>query len=120
MTGSRELFEAIAPEFAGSARADVFLSMAARRLSPRTFGRLYPEAVAYLAAHLLTMSPEDGGAEAASAGPVVSRGAGSLSVSYGAVGGLVDVSDSTLAQTRYGREYLAILRSRSATAPGVL
>lgn len=121
MSASRDILNAIAPEFADEPRADLFLTLAAQRIRPSAFGALYGQAVAYLAAHMLTMSPDDGGEGAASAGPVTSRGAGALSIGYGAPGAAASGHvDAALQQTRYGREYLAILRSRAVTAPSVL
>src|SRR5690606_14233886 len=61
MSASRDILNAIAPEFADEPRADLFLTMAAQRIRPSAFGVLYGQAVAYLAAHMLTMSPDDGG-----------------------------------------------------------
>lgn len=120
MTTSAELLEQIAPEFAADPRADLFLTLAASRLHVRTFGNLYVQAVVYLAAHMLTMSPDDDGDEAASAGPVTGRGTGDLSVNYATARPPTNDVDAELGQTRYGRAFLAIRNTRAYVAPFVV
>ena len=50
-----DILKEIAPEFASedAARLDLFVELAAARISAPVFGKVYPQALAYLAAFLL-------------------------------------------------------------------
>jgi|GEM_PF-6461915 len=104
-------FAAIAPEFSGDDPAP-FLAMAAARMDARHFGALYPQAEAYLAAHLMALAHRsaNSGGGGGVVGAVKSASTGGVSVSYG-IDGSIGVGDSSLASTAYGLEYLAILKS---------
>lgn len=63
-------------------------------------GTVYELAVAYLAAHILTISGRSG-----TSGPVASKNEGDLSISYAATSNL-----EGLKSTSYGMEYLRMVR----------
>lgn len=111
------LFE-IAPELAVEPlhRVDTFIGLAAARISASVFGKVYPQAVAYLTAHLMSVSAraQSSGAGGA-AGPVTSASTGGVSVSYGQATAHVSLADSALSTTAYGLEYLALRNSRPGT-----
>lgn len=111
---SRELLKTIAPELASEPdeRLDTFLTLAAQRVGPKAFGRVYQQAVAYLAAHLLTVSNRARDTGMAAAGPVASVGTGGLSVSFGAV---VAMGDESLSTTSYGLEFIELRESRPSS-----
>jgi hypothetical protein len=111
---SRELLKAIAPELEGETdeRLDTFLELASQRVGPKAFGKLYAQAVVYLAAHLLTLSNRARDAGVAAAGPVTSVGTGGLSLSFGAASSM---GDESLSSTIYGLEFLEIRDSRPSS-----
>ena len=104
------LLDAIAPGFAGepSATKQVFIDLAAQRLSATAWGTLYQQGVVYLAAHLMTVRDNAGNGLA---GAVTSVKTGGLSV--GSSGAM---SDHELATTSFGQEFLSLQR-RIATSP---
>lgn len=117
MSTVRNLLVEIAPEFSSedTARLDVFIGLSASRLSARVFGRVYAQAVVYLAAHLLTLSERASSSGGSAAGPITSASTGGVSISYGQVNTAVSVSDATLSTTAYGLEFLALRNSRAGT-----
>ena len=113
------ILAAIAPEVASDARVETFIQLAADRMDAATWGNCYPQGVAYLVAHMLTMANRAAseGTSGGSPGPVTSRGAGDLSIGYGTVGGSYSGSDGDYTQTSYGIQYLSLRDTLSATAP---
>lgn len=105
---SRDDLRILAPELATVADAtlDFHLARAAERMDATEWGALYYQGALYLAAHLATVSSRGAGA---GAGPVVSRQAGAVQISYGAVVGVLN-DDATHATTPYGIEYLNLRR----------
>lgn len=130
MTTQTEMLQAFAPEFVGDTRIALALSLAAQQMATSAvWGNVYDQAVAYLAAHLLTSwgplaGSGSGGGAGGVAGPVTSESAGDVSRSYGSVGsgvsGGLSVSDAMLAATRYGQQYIALRRGRAEGAPGLV
>lgn len=106
-TSTLDILKAIAPEFASKATADLnlFLELAAARLSATVWGRYYQQGVAYLAAHMLELSTREG-----AAGPIQSEQAGQVSRSYGPF-----QHPSHYGATGYGDEFLNIRRQ----VPGI-
>lgn len=100
----------IAPEFdtVSSEKRARFIGYASAEVS---FGGASKDlATAYLAAHMLSMAARTGGA----AGQVTSETEGSLSRSYGSVGGQygqTGYSQTGYSQTGYGQEFMRLLRS---------
>lgn len=105
----------------------VYLELAAERMDSRAWGNVYGQAVAYLAAHILTIarrgdaSAAGGGAGAGQGGTgaVSSISTGDWSVSFGgsltgAEGGVDTLAEASLMTTRHGKEYLALRRTRAA------
>lgn len=92
----------IAPEFdsVSSEKRARFIGYASEEVK---FGGVSKDrATALLAAHMLSMAARTGGA----AGQVTSETEGSLSRSYGSVGG-----QNGYSQTGYGQEFLRLLKS---------
>src|SRR5690554_4956974 len=112
-----DILKEIAPEFASedAARLDLFVELAAARISASVFGKVYPQALAYLTAHLLSVSARASTSGAGAAGPVTSATTGGVSVSYGQVAASVSVTDAALSTTAYGLEFLALRNSRAGT-----
>ena len=105
-----ELLVKVAPGFSGDADIDLFVEIAASRLSPTIFGTQYRYAVALFAAHMLEM--RDRGEEGAGATPVTSERAGEVARSYAAPKeGQVEDLDLTT----YGRQYKSLRDSRPGT-----
>jgi len=92
------LLATVAPDVGCSANAPLAVQMAEQRIGQH-FGGKREQAVAYLAAHILTVG-EIGGA---AAGPVTSEREGDLARSYG-----VSAGGGGLETTAYGREFQAI------------
>ena len=107
----------IAPELAGEdeKRLERFIEMASRRVSARVFGKLYPDAVVYLAAHLITVSNRAKKTGTAGAGPVQQVRTGGTTIAFGGGGNASAAGDEALNATPYGQEYLAIRNSRALT-----
>lgn len=102
-------FAIIAPEFSGEDPAP-FLEMAAQRISARFFGELYPQAQAYLAAHLMALAKRSaaGGGVGGTVGAIASATTGGVSVSYQTTADF-GVRGSSLSTTPYGLAYLELL-----------
>lgn len=117
MAGAVDILVEIAPELASETptRLDLFLELAASRISPEVFGRVYVQAVAYLAAHLLTLANRAQDVGTAAPGAVQSASTGGVSVAFGSTGAPLSVSDAALGQTNYGLQYLELRNSRAAT-----
>lgn len=111
--GTPAMFAALFPEFGGEpqARVDAFLTIAAKVVGV-PWGSLRQEGIVWLAAHMLAVANQGQAGDGNAAGPVTSRKAGDLSVSYGQIGGLHS-SDAVLATTSYGRTYLALRATRA-------
>src|SRR5690606_23805009 len=83
-------------------------------------GRVYAQAVAYLAAHLAVLSQRAAfaaGAGVVGGGPVAGVTTGGLSVSFGQaqVTAASSLGDESLKTTAYGLEFLALRASRPKT-----
>lgn len=103
-----QTIEDIAPELASidPDRRDRIIALAENQVSAKVFGDLYEAAVAYLAAHMLTMAGRSG-----KAGAVTSISEGQLSIGYQA-----GQNVSGLMATSYGQEFVR-LRSQRVIAP---
>lgn len=122
MASSIDTLEFVAPEFSGlsDSTKETALEMAAQRLDPPTWGRLYEQAAAYLAAHLLKLrdrsqqlSQTGGGT-----GGIRSIKTGDLSVSFqGSGSNASTMTEEALGSTEYGQQYLS-LRDRLAAGAG--
>lgn len=136
MPTALELFRGLVPSLCEEtdARVGLFLDAAARRLDASAWGAVYPDALVYMAAHLLTLSPgpdttaaasAGGGAAGAIAGPITKKKAGDLEVSFGTSGGTsggggggsTSNTDNDLTTTHWGRQFLALRDTRAAGAP---
>lgn len=113
-----ELVSAFAPKFATDSRVGTFADLAAQTLTASAWGAVYGQAVALLTCHMLTLLPADADADDSSveaAGPVQSKSAGDVSVSYAAASGVtgeVAIEDADLLRTVYGRRFIALRDSR--------
>lgn len=112
--------KAIAPTQTASMTDDeinVFIELAVGRLGPCQWGNLYSQGVAYLAAHLLTITARGGaGGGTGASGPVQQEMAGRVMVSY-ANAASSSGSGSDLGSTPYGQEFLALRRKLAALRP---
>lgn len=100
----------IAPALAVNANAPLYITAAREELNACMYGANYEKAVAYLAAHTMTLALDpmrSGGA----AGAVTSKSEGQLSISYGA--GAAGGTD--WGQTSYG---MALIRLTAACGSG--
>lgn len=97
---------------------EVFIALAADRLSAEVWGaRLYPQGVAYLAAHLLTITARGAaGGGSGAAGPVRQEMAGRVMVSY-SDSAASSGAGSDLGATPYGQEFLALRRKLAGVRP---
>lgn len=106
--------EARAPEFVGDSRAQTFIDEALLLHDSEHWGNAFCIAMAYYAAHCLTVLPADGTAPAGLTGaPITSIGTGGMSVGYGSASGPGMLpEDQALMTTVYGRKYLQIRSTR--------
>lgn len=126
---------ALAPEYAAETDEVLmtYLDFAAQRLDARAFGGVYAQAVAYLAAHILTIARRGvaggagGGAGAGqgASGAVTAVSTGDWSVSFagglnGSEGGVDTLAEASLMTTRFGKEFLALRRTRAASRSRVI
>lgn len=97
---------------------EVFIALAADRMSPEVWGsRLYPQGLAYLTAHLLTMAARGAaGGGAGAAGPVKQEMAGRVMVSY-ATSASAGAGANDLDSTPYGQEFKALQRKLPGIRP---
>lgn len=123
MTALTDLVDFIAPNFAtDTTRRDTAITMATRYLGATSakWGAVYNDAIANLAAHLLTIYDPNGpfaaGAGSVGAGPVTSIRTGDWAVSYAgpATMGSGATGDAVLMMTPYGQEYVRLRNSRAA------
>lgn len=113
MPTSHEYWDAFAPRWSSVAdpTKDLFLGMAATRMSSTAFGDLYAEAAVWLALHLYACGPgaESDGAGAGAAGPVTREKTGDLEVAYGSASSSNRSGNEVrLSETRFGRRFLEI------------
>lgn len=98
-----EIFRAIAKEFESrdQTEVEIFLEIASTFVGPTVWGEKYNTGLAYMAAHLMSVS-----ARAGAAGSVTSEHVGSVSVSYSAP----SATDDSLATTSYGATFKSLRR----------
>jgi hypothetical protein len=111
--------KAIAPiQTSGLSDAEItaFIELAQDRLSLLVWGtRLYPQGVAYLTAHLLTVTFRgSAGGGSGAAGPVRQEMAGRVMVSYAASS---DAASTGLRSTPYGEEFLNLRKKLPGIRP---
>jgi hypothetical protein len=120
---ARTLLRTVAPEFAAVADAtvDEFLVLSGQAHTSSRWGSVYTQALVWHAAHTMKTLGLGAGDSAStstgSSGPVTSRSAGDLSVSYGSIsasGPGADSVEADLVTTAYGRRYLDLLKRRAA------
>lgn len=108
MSNTRDLLDFVAPEFEDLADAvkDQAISFAGQRISAEAFGRLYQQAIAYLAAHILASARGDA-AEAGVGGTVTMVRTGDLQIQGESLSGF-EGADASLGSTPYGQQYLEL------------
>lgn len=113
MAEGLDMLKSVAPELGDEEdeRLERFIEMAAQRISAKVFGKVYPQAVAYLAAHMVTLSNRKRDTDVAAAGPVTSVSTGGLSMQFDGGGPEGDELDST----PYGRQFQQLRDSRART-----
>lgn len=129
------LIRTVAPEYKDETDEvlTVWLDLAAQRLDETTWGKVYAQALAYLAAHLLTVArrgvsglPGSGaGAGQGASGAVTSISTGDWSIGFaggmnGSEGGVDTLAESSLLTTRFGKEFVALRRTRPASRSRVI
>jgi len=118
----------LAPEFAATSNDDVeaVIGIVTLWIDVQTFGSRVAEAVAELAAHVLTMNARvaatAGASGTAGVGAVTSQKAGDLALAFGSAGfsAALDNEDNALRQTTHGLAYLQIRDSRAEVGFGLL
>lgn len=119
-----DIIDDIAPEFLNEdpARVTRFIGYTELQVSQDEFGDKYDIAVAYLTAHMLSLSNRnDEEGTNGTSGKLTQRKEGDLTVSFALPQGLDQSKDGTLLLTSYGIEYLrlrdmCIITSRVANA----
>ncbi len=103
------ILSTIAPQFDSTAGKDTYLEFAALQVNEDFFGTdRYDYAVAYMAAHLLTLDTNYS-VVGLSSGAVTSKKEGDLTVNFATISGIN--IDPTLGQTSYGRQFLQLRNS---------
>lgn len=99
------ILQTIAPEVCGATAVGA-IAVADLQIAPGLCGDRRPMLVAYLAAHILTLTSRAG-----ASGPVTSQSEGGLSESFGTVAG----SRNNLTSTSYGAEFERLSRACAGT-----
>ena len=96
----------IAPQYDAIANRNEFLSLAALQVNATWFGAKYDLAVAYMAAHLISLNPSTGEGTGTASGFITSKREGDLSVTYAkpSSGG----ASETLTQTSWGQQFIQL------------
>lgn len=107
-----------APQFSGDSRIDSYVELATLSHDIECWGVLYVYAMAYWVAHKLTKADQEALAYAsgsvAGTGTITSKGAGDLSIGYGALSSsTMSATDQEYLTTSYGISYLQMRTSRS-------
>lgn len=102
-----EVLSAIAPQFDTAGNRAALLAQAEGATSSTHFGSQRERAVALRAAHFLSLYNSSARLDGSS-GPITSKSEGSLSIGFGGNGSR---SASSLSQTSYGQELLALINS---------
>lgn len=105
------IFDAIAPQLASSTSKTTFLSLATSRTNSECYGAQANLAIAYLAAHMLTLTNEQ--STSGGSGIIKSKKEGDLSVTY-EIGGMSS-SGSDLGLTSYGKQLLSLRRGNCSS-----
>lgn len=116
-----EVIEDIAPEFNNEnpARIARFIGYAELQVSENAFGKKYDLAVAYMTAHMLSLSGRnDSEGTNGTPGTITQKREGDLSLSFALPQGLAQSNDGTLVLTSYGIEFLR-LRDICIITPGL-
>ena len=114
----RQIVTAICPDLASNPSLDVFLGMALELTDRGFFGKMFPYAVAYRACHLFEISgigkseTEQAISEIGNGQQIASMSEGGLSVSFAQNKGSSDASTNDMGSTKYGRLFLALLKTR--------
>ena len=105
----------IAPQFDTVTGRNDFIELATIQTGECWFGDKYEWAIAYLAAHFISLSQlSQSGATSGGGGPITSKKEGDLSVTFGKSGGNSPTDKDSLLETPYGRQYLTLLNSGGA------
>ena len=128
MSASSDKLRILVPALASvtdypDAVVDEFLSTAALLHDANAWGAAFATAMIYYGAHLMLTAYPDGVAGSGTAsGPVTSRRAGDLAVTYAAAPSVANATadDVALLQTAPGRVYLQIRGGRAARGPRVV
>ena len=105
MTAS-QIMSIRAPQFDASPYKGDYITMARKRVAQAWFGANYEQAVAMMAAHMMTVD-SDAGQSGSSGAFVTSKREGDLAITYASPnsgGG----AGSALGSTNYGREFLEL------------
>lgn len=102
------ILSVIAPQFDSSAGRSDYLIYAELQVTEDFFGDKYDLAIAYMAAHLLTIGTNNS-LIGLSTGGIVSKKEGDLSVTFSNT--KEKGTDSILGQTSYGRQFLQLRNS---------
>jgi hypothetical protein len=99
------VLQTIAADLASKDNASQVLALADQRVSKNNFGKVRDQAVAYLAAHILSLSNSNF-RKTGAGGAITSLREGDLSVGFGATPG----ADDSLSATWYGQEFERLRR----------
>ncbi len=128
MSAGLDLIRIIGDEFSGviDATVETFLEVASQQSNAAAWGAVYTQAMSYLAMHMMAQNGLGSGSAHSGTGShgggVASVKVGDISVGFGyasSASGAVGATDADLLETSYGRRYLALRGSRSATGPSV-
>jgi len=127
---STDLLDKVAPELESvdSDIKDLFIETATTAHTATPWGNIYLFAMVNYAAHLMTLSgygssdpAAASGAAAGNAGAATSKKEGDLALGFASASSVAStVEQAWLMETKYGRTYLALRKTRAVAAPGLI
>lgn len=116
MAEVKDILDVIAPQFPDDAARNLYIELATERTNVCFYKGKTNQAIAYLTAHMMTLSDPNGAHSGGESGSVASKKEGDLSISFAPLGGGANAGNSgispDLSQTHYGTQ-LAGLRKGS-------
>ena len=100
----------VAPQLDDAENRNGFIELASLQVNQSWFGDKSEWAIAFLAAHLISVNPQNGD-NMQSGGVVTSKREGDLAVSYA---GPSAGDDAELSRTSYGRQFLSLRKQGNA------
>ena len=101
----------IAPQFDSRTNRSEYISLATLQVNESIFGSKYDLAIAYMAAHMMSVNTETGAGTGTGTGFITSKKEGDLAVSYAKPESGSGGGDASLSQSSYGQQFIDLRNS---------